>query len=310
MSGFKKIGKGLEDISYLFLSSSEDETLSKNTFSQKEKKKVSILEVPIKSVCLIGNNSPFLDAFLVINLSLALARLGMRIAVVDMELELPCLNFFQSNEDHKDSVNSLDDMIKEGPLGVKLISLNPVTSEKFLNKGTDSAAFQKLKKIEEEVDLVLINVMQKNFFSMKTLLKDMVREFLVMAVPDKRRMLESYRIMKGIFQNNPLSKIGVVVTDVDHMYEIDIVYNKLAQTVTKFLDKELYKCGFLFKIRQELDYKTSIASFYDADLTACISNIAQIIVLRLNVDEGTLNKGTFFKTMVEDFKTEETKAGS
>ena len=94
MSDSKKIGKGLEDISYLFLSSSENEPLAKDTFAQQEKKIPSILEIPMKSVCLIGTNSAFLDAFLIINLSLALARLGMRIAVVDMEPELPCLNFF------------------------------------------------------------------------------------------------------------------------------------------------------------------------------------------------------------------------
>jgi hypothetical protein len=82
------------------------------------------------------------------------------------------------------------------------------------------------------------------------------------------------------------------------MYEIDAVYEKMAGAVKKFLDKELHKYGFLFKLKQEVDSKANIASFYDADLTACISNIAQIIVLRLSLNEANYPQEALFKKML------------
>ncbi|MFH2138280.1 MAG: hypothetical protein ABII88_07180 [Candidatus Omnitrophota bacterium] len=301
MSNSKKLGKGLEDISYLFLSPAEEDSLSKESFGRQEKKTASILETPIKSICLIGNNSSFLDAFLVINLSLALARLGMRIAVVDMEPELPCLNFFLGNELQKGTVDNSEGLVREGPLGVKLVSLNKFTFEHLAKNENSDRIIEQLSKIEEDVDLILVNVMQKNLFAAKSALNDLGTEFLVISAPDKNRILDSYRIIKTIFQSNPLSKVGLVVTDVNHMYEIDAVYNKMFGAVKKFLDKELYKCGFLFKIRQDVDFKATIASFYDADLTACISNIAQIVLLRLNLGGDVITKGSFFKKMVSGF---------
>ena len=41
-----------------------------------------------------------------------------------------------------------------------------------------------------------------------------------------------------------------------------------------------------------------LATFYDADLTACISNIAQIVVLRLNLGDGPSCAGTFLRRVL------------
>ncbi|MCP4649308.1 MAG: MinD/ParA family protein [PVC group bacterium] len=304
MSDSKKLGKSIEDISYLFLSPSGEDSSEPDDSGQQEEKSTSILETPIKSICMVGGEFSFLDAFLVINLSLALARLGMRIAVVDLEPERPCLNFFLGTDGQKEDSNNMNTVIKEGPLGVKLISLNTSALTELSNTAKNSKLISQLNKIEEDVDLILVNVMQRNLMNMHELLPEQIREFLVLTYPDKNKMIESYRTMKMISQRNPLTKIGVVVAEVDHMYEIDAVYDKMSGAVRKFLDKELYKGGFLFKIKQDLDVNATIASFYDADLTACISNIAQIVVLRLNLGENIVSKEAFFKKMIGGFNAQ------
>ncbi|MFH1062554.1 MAG: hypothetical protein V1747_06675 [Candidatus Omnitrophota bacterium] len=302
MNKLKKLGKGLEDISYLFLSPEQEDTIQEESMAEKKKILTETIEITTKNICLIGNSHDSRDAFLVINLSLALARLGMRIAVVDMDEKLPCLNFLLGKSANNGSQNNDQEIVRQGPFGVKLAGLNESLLENML---VDSVARKtimlELKKMEEEVDLVLISVSQDSLYYMNPLLRKSIEEFLVFVSPDKNSMLNSYKVVKTIFSNNPVAKIGTIITDIEHMYEIDAVFNKMFSAVKKFLVKELYKYGFLFKLKQEINNNANIASFYDADLTACISNIAQIIILRLNLAENVKSSGELFKNVFNEF---------
>ncbi|MFH1459841.1 MAG: hypothetical protein ABIG64_05650 [Candidatus Omnitrophota bacterium] len=302
MNKLKKLGKGLEDISYLFLSQDENQVLDPTKSDAQKETAAYPVKVPTKSVGLIGNSTDFRDAFLVINLSLALARLGMRITVVDMDEDLPCLKFFLGRDVQNTEISNPQMLIKDGPLGVKIIGLNQKSLSFLASEEKEQELMLKLKDIEENSDLILISVMQQNLLKISPVFKDLIREFLVLVNPESNNMINAYKVMKIIFAHNPLAKVGAIIADIDHMYEIDKIYNKLAGAVRKFLDKELYKYGFMFKIKQEIDSNTNIASFYDADLTACISNIAQIIVLRLNLEETNPAAGKmFFKRIVDEF---------
>lgn len=298
MNKLKKLGKGLGDISYLFISGEEENSPSKNVQAERDAKDSSGAGVSTKSICLIGNYCDDRDAFLVVNLSLALARLGMRIAVVDMDENLCCLNFFLGKKPEEKYNVTSKAVIEEGPLGVKLVGITPALIKQLSDTQIKSRLASKLDEIEKNVDLILISVMQKDLQDAKSLIKETVREFLVLVPPDKQKMLIAYKIIKLIFSDNPLAKIGTIITEIDHMYEIDAVYEKMSGAVKKFLDKELHKYGFLFKLKQEVDSKANIASFYDADMTACISNIAQIIVLRLSLGEENYPRQPLFKRLV------------
>ena len=305
MNKLKKLGKGLEDISYLFLSSDKEDESQKEVVPQKNPSERQEIEMPTKNICIIGNSQDSQDAFLVINLSLALARLGMRIAVVDMDEKWPCLNFLLGKNSEEGFSLSDRKIVHEGPLGVKLAGLNRSLIETMSSdNGFKNDIVEQMKEMEESVDLVLISVAKDSLTYMNPLLRKSIQEFLVLASPDKHCMLNSYKVIKTIFSNNPVAKVGAIVTDIEHMYEIDAVFNKMALAVKKFLVKELYKYGFLFKLKQEVDSNANIASFYDADLTACISNIAQIIILRLNLEETVSPNGELFKNVFSEFGIE------
>ncbi len=305
MNKLKKLGKGLEDISYLFLSNEEENySPEKKEDPPAEKKETLFLDAPAKSICLIGNSDDFRDAFLVINLSLALARMGMRIAVIDMDEELPCMNFFLGQDAALGQFNSVEDFVKKGPLGVRLVGLNKANRENLLRLREKKDVFERLQKMEEEVDLILISIKQNNLPKVNSLIRDSIREYVMLVSPDKIKMLSTYKIIKAVFTYNTLAKIGLIITDINHMYEIEAVYSRIAGAVIKFLDKELFKYGFLFKLKQEVNTTANMASFYDADLTACISNIAQIIVLRLNLGGANAAPGFFFKNFLSNSLTE------
>lgn len=258
-------------------------------------------ELSTKSICLIGNYCDYRNAFLLVNLSLALARLGMRIAVVDIDENLSCLNFFLGNKPHVEHASARETVIQEGPLGIKLIGLNPALTARLSQTDKKTKLSLELNDIEENVDLILLSIMPKDLENAMPLINNQMRESLVLVSPDKHEMLNAYKIIKLIFLYNPLAKIGTIITEIDHMYEIDAVYDKMAYVVKKYLDKELYKYGFLFKLKQEVGSKANIASFYDADLMACISNIAQIIILRLNLEKSDSKQKPLGKRMLTEF---------
>ncbi len=136
--------------------------------------------------------------------------------------------------------------------------------------------------------------MQNTLLQMDKVLAESMKEFIIFVSPDDDKMLEAYRIMKVLFSRNPMAKVGTVVTGIDYMIEVDRVNNKMSGAVKKFLDKELYKYGFLYKIKREFNTFSNSSSVED-NLTACLSNIAQIIMHRLNLDESSLSSGLFFK---------------
>ncbi|MDD5745685.1 MAG: hypothetical protein PHO30_00330 [Candidatus Omnitrophica bacterium] len=301
MNKVKKLGKGLEDISYLFLSSEQENDASRFSSSQPVTRDPAVPSLPTKSVCLIGNSADMRDAFLIINLSLALARLGMRIAVVDMDEGFPCINFFLGKNNEAPGLGDSNELIRKGPLGVQLAGLDRNMLKRLSDSREKSRMLEQLEAIEANTDLIIVSISQDNLRRMEPVLRDVIREFLVIVPPQKEPMLDSYRAIKRIFSHNPLAKIGVIITDIAHMYEVEAVYTTMAGAVRKFLDKELYKYGFLFSVKQEMDAKANIASFYDADLTACISNIAQIVVLRLNPGESGTSAGLFFRKITADY---------
>ena len=301
MNKLKKLGKGLEDISYLFLSTDEENSPIEEPAANEEKKDLTMPELATKSICLIGNYCDYRDAFLIVNLSLALARLGMRIAVVDIDENLSCLNFFLDTKPHEKLSMTPKTVIQEGPLGVKLIGLNPAITARLSQVDKKTKLSMELDALEENVDLILLSVMPKDLENAMPLINSQIKELLVLVSPEKTEMLNAYKIIKLIFQHNPLAKIGTIITEIDHMFEIDAVYDKMSHVVKKYLDKELYKYGFLFKLKQEAGSKANIASFYDADLRACISNIAQIIILRLNLEKSDSKQKPMSKRMLTEF---------
>lgn len=304
MSKLKKLGKGLEDISYLFLSPQDkrDEETSPNTAGIDGMNPQDSNSPSLKSVCLIGDPVSK-NAFLTINLALALARLGTKILVLDMDEEFSCLSFFLGHEITGAERNSGEPIVKPGPRGVKLVGLNKATLKKLSAGCMEAGIDSQLGKVEEDVDLILMSIGRQDLTLVDSFAQESVTEFLISVPPDKDKMLKSYKTIKTIFSRNPLAKIGIIVTEIEHMYEIERVYNKMVQAVSKFLDKELYKYGFLFKIKESIPMQNNIASFYDTDITACISNIAQILVLRLNVGESGVHPKEFFKKLTGTYKT-------
>ncbi|RKY34209.1 MAG: hypothetical protein DRP78_06890 [Candidatus Omnitrophota bacterium] len=282
----KKLNKGLEDLSHLFLAHSENN--SGRSIAPGVR-----LKPALKSICLIGNSVDSPDAFLTINLSLALARLGMKIAVVDLDEQLIYLKFFLGRDLSLQEL-SPEELIKSGPLNLKLVALNNAVKHSLSAQNSTAEFLGLLKNLEHNLDLMFICIRGGDLSVIKQLIDAPIDEFLVMCSPDKNELLNVYKIIKMIFSHNFVAKIGLISTNIAHMYEVDAVYNYLNRIVKKYLDRELYKYGFLFKLKQQESSKAHINSFYDADLTACISNIAQIVVLRLNLPDNMHERKSFF----------------
>jgi len=256
-------------------------------------------ESPLKSICVVGDLAGPQNAFLVVNLALALARLGLRICVVDMDESGPCLNVLHGEDAATEhAAAGAASAVVKGPLNVQVVNWPLVRDARAASNDDKRRVLARLDTLGSEIDMVLVSTQPQHVFSLPPGLRETIREFLVMVSPDKHKMLQAYKMIKSIFMHEPLANIGLIVSNIEHMYEIENVFVKMSAAARKFLDKELYKYGFLFKLRQSTATAAPLATFYDADLTACISNIAQIVVLRLNLGESASASGASLRNVL------------
>ncbi|MFH1777087.1 MAG: hypothetical protein ABH952_05975 [Candidatus Omnitrophota bacterium] len=278
----KKLGKGLDQLSQVFIDT-QSSVLDLRQAAQENRHKVSTTRV----ICILGTEGYITrNAFLTCNLSAALSRLGMKIAILDTNSSLSCRNFF-FGEGNIPGTNSGDKekIIKEGPLGIKLI---PFTLD-MTGAGTGEYA-EILKDLKNNhYDLTLISASISDI-NIQALAKN-IQTFILIAPAATPEMIKTYQIIKAIYYHNPRGEIGLVVDGAEEEFKADSIFAKIAEVTSKYLNKEVLKFGNLcYKMKDlhcEKNRQTSHISIYDARLQASISNIAQIIVLRMNVNNGS-----------------------
>lgn len=296
MSESRRLGKGLEEISHLFLSSGEEKAAFKTNAGADAGKIPPDNKRTPKYICLVGDEPDLHHAFFVVQLSLALTRSGMRIAVVDMDEDLPCFHFLTGGKAGSDTSINSHRVIREGRSGVKVVGFSETIIAGLSETEAADRVLNNLRHIEEEHDVILISVVQGTLLKMETVLPDPLREFILFVARDKFKMLAAYKTIKSIFSLHPLAHAGIIITPIRHAFEADLVHDRMSGAVEKFLGRELHRYGFLYKSEKEPDAAFLSDSFCEADVTTCISNIVQNLVSRVH-RTGSSSQGHFFSNL-------------
>ena len=125
----KKLGRGLEDFSHVFLSSRSEKIESLSTTNRDVDSEKEGVVTPVRAICIISDREVKERAFLTVNLALEIAKQGKRVLVFDADFSLPRLCMLmdipaRSSVLHFISKNGEDEIIAEGVNGVKLITLD------------------------------------------------------------------------------------------------------------------------------------------------------------------------------------------
>ena len=250
MKQTKKLGRGLEDFSHLFISSPADakkplpETCQCPSVQEKAVKSSS------RSICILSHRSLGERAFLVINLALEIARQGKKVLVLDGDFNIPRLAMFMKGftatplahfiTPHGQSVEDIHETD-----GVTFISLDvDLSTLSALGQDERRRFTARLNKLEEQSDVILVVASPSCIHHMKTLIHA-VDEVMVITPHPLAEMINAYGLIKLLFQMKENVRVGIVSSSVTNASQADMIFEKMKRAVDKFLHKPLYNYGFL-----------------------------------------------------------------
>lgn len=186
-----------------------------------------------------------------VNLAVAFARAGKRVAIFDADLGLANVHILMGVRPRFNLMHmiqdgfSLDDVLFEGPLGIKLLSGGQGVRELAnLNDEERRALLRQIDQLEREVDILLVDTgagISENVLRFATF----ADEVIVVTTPNVAATVDGYSIIKILREMDPRGKIGLVTNQVTNMYHAKNVFNRLDAASRKYLSYELGDLGYV-----------------------------------------------------------------
>ena len=225
---------------------------------------------------------------LTIGLALAFARMDKKVLVIDADLGLsnvdvilgcsPPGNLFQVLQ----SGYSLNDVVADGPLGIKFISggsgiydlsnLSDAQLQYFLNQ---------IGQFDAWADIILIDT---GAGLNRTVLNFVMAadEVIVITTPEPTAVADAYAMIKTYATHRGTSPVRLVVNRVREVADGEGVVNKLGKVAQRFLGLTISSLGFIFEDRQVQKAVTSqvplMIAYPDSIAARCIDRIAHALI--------------------------------
>jgi flagellar biosynthesis protein FlhG len=224
----------------------------------------------------------------VTNLAVTFAARGKKVAIFDADLGLANVHILMGvkprfNLSHliQDGF-ALEDIIVEGPLGIKIISGGQGVRELAnLNDEQRRILLRQIDNLEKTVDILLVDTgagISENVLRFATF----ADEIIVVATPNIASNADAFSIIKIMLEIEPNSKIGLVSNDVENMYEAKNIFNKINFVTQKHLNYSLGDLGYIVKdeklIAANQIRKPLMLSYPQSPSALCIKRIAETIL--------------------------------
>lgn len=184
-----------------------------------------------------------------VNLGIALAQMGKRVTIIDADLGLanidvvlglvPRYNFFHLIKGEK----RLEDIIVEGPLGVKVISGGSGVMD-LVNLTDDEIKLliDSFISLNEISDYILIDTGAGINKSVMSFI-DAAHEVIMVVAPDPTSITDAYAVIKNVARTK--KKIRIIINRAETNKEGYEVFHKINSAASKFLSLELESLGFI-----------------------------------------------------------------
>jgi flagellar biosynthesis protein FlhG len=187
----------------------------------------------------------------VVNLAVALARLGHRVGILDADFGLGNVDVLLglTPEAHIGHLlageKQLADIMLRGPLGVQII---PASSGLQSLSALTPAQLQRLEAalatLRTELDFLLIDTASGVSDNVMDMLRLAARVVIVTSL-EPCAVVDAYATAKILSNNDPQKEIGVVVNSVRDGDEAALAFTQLDTAATKFLGRKLRYYGFI-----------------------------------------------------------------
>jgi len=281
----RRLGRGLSDVSNLFLS--EDEGEGRESREQVGESDVGHAggadDVRVLGVACAAEGIQ--KSFLTINLALELAKLDRRVVIIDADPSAPSVGFLMGvpagrvfdRLEHSDG--SVGGRCLEGPLGVRVVLMgdDPTRIATLASEGL----IREARGVAEDVAVVIINAPPVHRGAACGSWR-LCTHLLVLTPPEIPGMMDAYLLLKAAALSRHDLAIGTVVTGAGTAVEGRAIYEKMASVAKRHLGLSLINYGFVFddvRVYESVWRQEPVALSYTESTSArCIKEIAEALV--------------------------------
>jgi flagellar biosynthesis protein FlhG len=224
----------------------------------------------------------------IVNLAIALAQRKKKVAIFDADLGLANVHILMGVKPRFNLCHliqdgfSLEDVIAEGPLGIRILSGGQGVRELAnLQEAERRALLRQLDKLERDVEYLLVDTgagISENVLRFASF----ADEIVVVTTPNVAAAADAYSIIKILLSMEPNSKIGLITNQVTNKYHSKNVFNRINMASEKYLHYSLGDLGYIMtddylKAANQLR-KPLLLSYPNSQAALSISGITDTIM--------------------------------
>lgn len=242
----------------------------------------------IKVIAVSGGKGGVGKTNVSLNTSIALAQLGKRVLVLDADLGLANVDVMlglrvQRNLSHVMSGEcELDDIIIEGPAGIKIIPATSGTQSMVdLTPSEHAGLIRAFSDMQTQFDVLIVDT-AAGISDMVLSFARAAQDVLLVVCDEPTSITDCYALMKLLSRDHEVFKFKVVANMVRSPKEGQVLFSKLAKVSDRFLDVALDLVGVIpydENIRKAVRKQQAIVeAFPDSPASRAFKALAQKVV--------------------------------
>lgn len=204
---------------------------------------------PVQVIAVTGGKGGVGKTSVSVNLSVALAQMGRRVALLDADLGLANvdimlgLNAKHNLEDVLAGTDSLLDIMLTGPGGIRIIPASSGTQHMAQLSAMEHAGLiHAFSEISDQIDVLIIDTAAGITDSVISFVRA-AQEVLVVVCDEPSSITDSYALMKLLNRDYGLARFRVVANMTRTPQEGQNLFNKLTLVTERFMDATLQFVG-------------------------------------------------------------------
>ncbi|GHF80709.1 MinD/ParA family protein [Thalassotalea marina] len=242
----------------------------------------------IKVIAVSGGKGGVGKTNVSLNTSIALAQLGKRVLVLDADLGLANVDVMlglrvQRNLSHVMSGEcELDDIIIEGPAGIKIIPATSGTQSMVdLTPSEHAGLIRAFSDMQTQFDVLIVDT-AAGISDMVLSFARAAQDVMLVVCDEPTSITDCYALMKLLSRDHEVFKFKVVANMVRSPKEGQVLFSKLAKVSDRFLDVALDLVGVIpydENIRKAVRKQQAIVeAFPDSPASRAFKALAQKVI--------------------------------